>query len=513
MDIFKQIKLYVRQKSILVAIIVSAIIIFVIILNNNKENTNTETTLSEATIVNVTTPAEYSGGQSLSFIGDVRSFTEADITSERSGRVVSVNVSLGQNVTTGTILATLENASERASLLQAEGVYDAAVASAAQSNIGVEEAENGLQNAKNNAVSAFKSSYNTTNGIVVNSIDAFFGNPNKSVPGLRIDGRGFTTDLNNERVTFQSILPTWQARVNTISSESNLETELEYASQNIQRTINVVDIFLIIFNQQENYSRYSETELQSFSNTFTGLRSTLISLQSSIDSAKTGLIASTEALERAKLSAAGGTTSIADAQVKQALGSLRAAQANLSETILRTPINGTVNSISVRQGDFINSFTKVGVVANNNALEVVSYVSDTEAKLLNEGDTVMIEGVIEGVVTEIAPAVDNTTKKTEIRIAAEGEGIINGDTVRVTKEFATENIKQQSVQVPLTSIKFDRENGSLFIVENDILVARPVKLGRILGNSVTVTSGISSTDSFVIDVRGLIAGEKVKIQN
>lgn len=509
MNITQKLRPWLGRKSVRGALVVLVIVVFGLVLQSRNAEVASDQE-PQLPVVSLTTATEYAGGQTLSVIGTVRAFTEAKVTAERAGRVTSVPVALGQQVAAGTILVTLENASERASVLQAEGVYDAAVAAAAQTNVGVDEAATALKNAKSNAVSTFKSAYNTTNGIVRNSIDTFFADPDARVPGLRIDGRGFTSQLNNERVAYQTLLATWQTKANTISTDSDLNTELAYAKESVQRTINLIDTFLTVFATQDNSSRYSDSELQSFTASFTNLRSNLIAVQSSIDGVEAGLASAADAVRRAELAASGGETSAADAQVKQALGALRAAQANLAKTILRTPVSGTVNSLSVRPGDFIGGFDEVAVVANNGALEIVTYVSDIERDLLQVGDVVTVEGLYEGRISEIAPAVNSATRKTEVRIATEGADISNGDTVRVTKEFNGES-KQTTVRVPLTAVKFERENGFVFSVTDGKLEQHAVVLGDILGGSVEIVEGLSATDSFVIDARGLIAGESVSV--
>ena len=333
------------------------------------------------------------------------------------------------------------------------------------------------------------------------------------MPGLKIDGRGFTNQLNQDRVSFQTLLSTWQIKTNTISSDSDLGAELQYASESVQNVINTIDTFIAVFNQQENSDRYSDAELQSFSTTFTSLRANLISTQSSLDAALTGLDAAADTLERAQLSSVGSVNSAADAQVKQALGSLRSAQANLAKTILRTPISGTINSLSVRTGDFINNFDTVAIVANNEALEVVTYISDTERSMISEGDTVLIEGQYEGVVTSIAPAVDPVIKKTQVRIATEGANIQNGDTVRISKEASDQATVLETVRVPLTAVKFDLEDGYMFTISDGRLVSVPVEIGNVFGSSVEILSGITSSDEFVVDARGLQVDEEVEIAN
>lgn len=512
MNVIERIKPFLARRYVRIALILLVIALLGLFNKYSSIDVTLDNSDSEKQLVSVTTPAKYLGDESLSLIGSVRAFTEATVTTERSGRVVGVNVKLGQKIQAGTIIATLENALERASVLQAEGVYDAAVAASAQSGVGLNEAQNVLRNAKNSAVSTFKSSYNTVNGIVVNSIDSFFSNPNTGIIGLKIDGRGFTSQLNTERIEYRVLLPTWQSRVNSISIDSELRAELEYAKENTARTINFVDTFLAVFNQQGDSSRYTQAELQSLGSTYTNLRSSLITVQSSINAALSGLTSAEDTVQRAQLSASGGTTSAADAQIKQALGSLRAAQANFAKSILRAPVSGTVNSLSVRTGDFINAFTPVAIVANNNALEIVTYVSDVELASIQKGDEVIVENEYIGRITEIAPAVDVNTHKTEVRIATEGTSIKNGDTVRITKDIVVENKSDNVVRVPLTAIKFERENGLVFIVIDGKLVSRPVTLGTILGNSVEIIDGLSSEEDFVVDVRGLVVGSEVEIK-
>ncbi|MEN9922021.1 MAG: hypothetical protein RL097_297, partial [Candidatus Parcubacteria bacterium] len=182
------------------------------------------------------------------------------------------------------------------------------------------------------------------------------------------------------------------------------------------------------------------------------------------------------------------------------------------KTVFRSPISGTVNSLSVRTGDFVNSFAPVATVANNTALEIVTYISDNEQALLVKGDTVQINDTVEGNVTEIAPAVDTATGKIEVRIAAEGTSVVNGDTVRITKassEAATSTLS--TILVPLSAVKFEIDNGFVFVVADNKLEARPVTLGVVRGGSVAIVDGLTATEPFVKDARGLQSGALVEI--
>ena len=500
-----------KRTIALLAGIITAVALAILFLGGDIEVVEVEERLPSVT---VTSASSLAGESTISLVGSVRAFSEAAVTAERAGRVTSVNTTLGATVGAGQVLVTLENASENASVLQAQGSYEAALAAAAQSDVGTAEAANGLQLAKNNAVTTLRTAYSTSDGVVRNNIDQFFTNPDSiHTPGLRISGEGSTAALNAKRVAFQDILEQWQSQTNQLTTGSDFTTEIAYAKAQVDSTIEFVDMFITVFNEQERYSKYTQAEITGFSTTFGALRNTLIGQQSQLNATVSNLESAADAVRRAELSASGGTTSAADAQVKQALGSLRAAQANLAKAILRAPVSGTVNELPVRVGDFIGAQTKVAEVANNNALEIVTYASDNELFALQAGDVVTIAGKYEGVITTIAPAVDSNTGKTEVRIATDNQAIKNGDTVRITKNVTTEDVSLIAVRVPLTAVKFERENGFMFGVTDGKLVKFPVALGAIFGGNVEITDGLSITDNFVKDARGLREGDPVEVSN
>jgi multidrug efflux pump subunit AcrA (membrane-fusion protein) len=495
-----------RPTQLIIGVIVIAL--GFLLFGGDDTATDTDAT-TRLPVVTVTTATELQGGTSLSLIGTVRAFTEANITAERGGRVVSVPVTLGQAIRAGQVIASFENAAERASVLQAEGGYEAALAASAQSGVGVNEAQTALLAAKNNAVSVSKSSYSSVSSVVNGNIDTFFSQPEGFLPGLKVAGRGNTAFLNSERVAYQQLLRDWQTKSSTLTADSDLKSALATSRTNVERTVTFVDAFITIFNSGST-GGYSDTEVQTLSTNFTALKASLIGTIASIDAATASLASAEDNVRRASIAASGGTNSSADAQVKQALGSLRATQANLAKTILRSPISGTVNSLSVRMGDFIGGQTSVATVANNNALEIVTYIGESEQSALAVDDVVTIDGSYEGIVTQIAPAVDATTRKIEVRIATEATDIINGNTVRVTKDIqatSTTNV----VLIPLTAIKFETTNGFMMTVVDGKLVQKPVTLGQIRGGVVEIVEGHTLTEPFVLDVRGLTAGSAVTV--
>lgn len=462
--------------------------------------------------IRVATAGNLAGGSSINLIGTVKAFSQAQIETEVPGRVVSVRTTLGDTVNAGEVIAVLENNSEQAAVLQAQGVYEGALAAAAQSTVSVEEATNNLQAANDRAGNAVRAAYTTSDDIVNTLADQVFTkDSNERIIGVRLDASGTAVSLVAKRNQLTAMLQTWSEEVNQINRTGDLKTALTQADARTQAVRTLIEDLTALMVDQ-NPGIFSVSELTSLTAQFQSARADLNAVLANLDTARTSITAATEAVNKARLGGSGNVVSAADAIVKQALGGLRAAQANLEKTILRSPITGTVNALSVDLGDFVSSFTRIAEVANNDALIVTTYVGEADRERLVVGDVVMIEGSVEGTVTAIAPAVDAATKKVEVRIAADSETLKSGDTVSIT--LKNSGVTQEQITaplfVPLTAVKFTETAGTVFVVEDNTLVTRPVEVGEVRGAFVEITSGITPTTQIVIDARGRAAGQKVE---
>lgn len=499
-----------RTKIIRLAILMIVLIGIGVYTNKGKDIVDSAETLPP--VVFVATVSDIDTNQGASFVGTVRAVSEAQIQSERGGQVTSVQVQPGDKVTAGTILASIENSSERAGVLQAEGAYEAALALSAQSAISITDAETALSSAKQNAINTYRNSYTSVYAIVLNDINLYFGNPDSyTTPGVRINTFGNTAYLNTARVALRDTLNNWLQTSNALTQTSNLDSELDSARENVHSVIDMIDILVVATRKASDTDTLDGRLVTSYTSDLNTARATLNATLNTLTSAKTALSNARENLDRAKIGGSQNTdTSLANAQVKQALGVLRNAQANYEKTIFRSPISGTVNSMRIHVGDYISPNTFIGEVANNNALQISIFVGEADIDRFSVGNTVHINNTAEGTVTSVAPAIDSVTQKTEVKIATESSNFTNGSTVTVTAKrqpFTTDNTP---LIVPITAVKFTATTGSLFVVEDGVLVARPVTIGDISGAGVTIIEGLDKDTIFVIDARGLSAGQHVE---
>ena len=115
-----------KQVGVGVGLLVVIVLIGKLLGGDSMTQEETVATTRTVTVAPVSELANNDSG--LPLLGTVTSVSEATIRSESSGKLTRVYKQLGDTVVAGQVIAEFENSGERASVLQAEGAYDAAKA-------------------------------------------------------------------------------------------------------------------------------------------------------------------------------------------------------------------------------------------------------------------------------------------------------------------------------------------------------------------------------------------------
>lgn len=452
-------------------------------------------------------------GTSFSVGGVIQSQTEATVRAEKSGKVTAVYYGLGDFVTAGAIVAELENASERAALLQAQGSLEAATASAQVS-------QTTLAAAKGVAVNTLLSAYAATDNAVHADIDLMFSNPESSSRQFNVESINSQAKIDtlNKRGLVIPILSRQQARSTTLSTSDDLVAELKKTEGELRVIRDFLDTIITTLNASIVTDSVTEATIATYKATATAARTTITSSLSAVVSA-------TQTLDTAQQNTGDNSSaaSASSAALTQAQGALAAARANLERTIIRAPISGTLNSLALDQGNFIQAASPVLTVANNRALEAIAYITAQDISRIAVGGKATLEGSVTGIITRIAPAIDPLTKKIEVHIGLPTQAglpfvskLVNGQSVVIAFEKAaitsTKPLKGP-ITIPIAALKIGSENIVVFTVDTEqTLIPHEIELGTLLGDRVEIKSGLTSDMRIVTDARGLQAGEKVIVK-
>jgi RND family efflux transporter MFP subunit len=459
-------------------------------------------------------------GTGSSIVGTVRSVTQADLLAESGGTVRSVNTTLGARVPAGFVIADLDNASQAAAVLQAEGAYESAVAARNITSLQSGNTQSSFAEAQNQARATYQTAFTTLDTALTTQVDTLYGAQTPIGPQLLISSPSSNIELTRTRQALKERMDAWRDKLSAAPT-TDPTTLLNQASADTQAISDfLVQLAAAASDRESGASPAQTAALAQARATVNGQLSAISGARDAYNAKKTAAAAAGNAN-----SEQGTQLAAANASVKTALGALRAAQAAYEKTRVRATIGGTVNYLPIKVGDYVGAFQKVATVANNGALEIVAYVPEDERGTLTVGMKVTVEDNTTGVITQIAPALDPTTKQYEMHVAVDATpNLVNGQSVRITLPAeapapAATNTKAASstpvssvVLLPLTAVKLLPDSRAVFTVGTDgRLVAHTVEIGDIVGDRITVTSGLTPDMRIVTDVRGLSEGQKVQI--
>ena len=185
-----------------------------------------------------------SGNGSLSIVAEIRSVNEAKISAESGGRVTHVRASLGDFVSAGQILAEVENDSQRAAVLQAEGVLEAAKAANANTTVS-------LDSAQTSALNTLLSTYATYGSTVHDDIDVNFSNPESQTPvfNVQTSESQLKMQLVLNRGALTAVIKRHANIQNSLTGSSDLATELAKTESELRDLRSYLDTLIIVLNK------------------------------------------------------------------------------------------------------------------------------------------------------------------------------------------------------------------------------------------------------------------------
>lgn len=459
----------------------------------------------------------------LSVAGTVSSKSEAQVRPEGAGRVTALYYSLGDYVGAGAVVAELESASQRAALLQAQGAEDAAQANLDKVKKGTRSEtlatlESAQRAARSGAVNALLAAYTAVDTAIAGTTDANFSGTIAIAPrfNFAVSNSSLRNTAENERLGLEALLARERQKSASLSDADDLDSELETTTQELRQVRDYLDDLVALLNVAIPTVEYPQTTVSAALAAASGARASVGGALASLSGAKQGLETARNSLSQGVTGAQPEDVAGAEAALKQAQGAVAAARANLEHAIIRSPISGTINSMSIERGEYVSPAAPVFTVANNGALEVVAYLSENDAREVAVGKRVSFDTGATGVVTKIAPAIDPMTKKIEIRIGVSDprKTLVNGQSVLAGIERAVPQIASGArVTIPIAALKVEADRVSVFTVNaSSTLTAHAVELGALQGDRVEIVSGLSAGMEIVTDARGLREGQQVEVR-
>lgn len=216
-----------------------------------------------------------------------------------------------------------------------------------------------------------------------------------------------------------------------------------------------------------------------------------------------------------KLQEALDAKSTAEFQLRQAETQLDLTQTKLADSVMYSPMNGTVVKQLFEQGEATAAGMPTLVIGRLDKLEVEFGVTDELVIDIKKGDKmkVKIYGAnieVDGVVTGIDASADIETRTFGVKIEIDNEdGLIKPGmiaNVSIPKGLV------KGIMVPIDIIMDDSETSSIFVYneESKTVEKREVVVGQVFGDKIQIKEGLNEGDRIVINGQyGLLDGEEV----
>ena len=195
------------------------------------------------------------------------------------------------------------------------------------------------------------------------------------------------------------------------------------------------------------------------------------------------------------------------------------AKLELDNTQVRAPISGVVSERFIKLGNTITVGEPVFRVTSIEPLVAYLYVPEREYRKISPGQPVRIDidalggEQVPTTVTRVSPSIDAETGtfKVTIEILDPERRIKPGMFARISIVYDKhENV----LQVPRSAIVDEMSRISVFIVEDDVAIRRPVQTGLAANSFVEITSGLDDKDHVItVGQVGLKPDAKVTVIN
>lgn len=472
--------------------------------------------------------------QQVRVTGQFKPAESVELGFERAGRVVRVAYDVGDEVAAGSVLVILDQSELSAQLAQVRATVSAQQSKLNELKRGtrpesitiseskVQSAEVSADEARHSFGDAIRDAYAKTNDAIRSKVDTFFLNP-QTLPQLQFSVSDSQVKVNLEagRIEMERRLNAWAAALFSISSVSDLMPIDVITQGNLSFARDFLSTAALALNNVTAGGSLTQTTIDGWrANVSSGLTAVSTAI-STLSTGREGYKYALSALKIVKnefiLVKAGATTeeiAAQEAQVEQAEANVLTIEAQISKTIIRSPIKGVVTLQNAKIGQIIPPNVTIVSVISQNDLEIEANVPEVDIGKIKTGNNVVFtvdalpNEEFHGALSHIDPAetvVGGVANfKIKISLSNPESRFKSGLTANIT----IETLKKENVLVLPQYAVLETDAGTFVRVANDGITKEiPVKLGvRSEDGLVEILSGILEGDS-VMNV-GLKNGSK-----
>ncbi len=456
--------------------------------------------------------------QEVSVTGRVKAASTALLGFEKSGRIQSVFVKVGDRVKQGDLLAEIESSTAQATLQEVSARLSELKRGSRPEEIAVKEAElakytQDLANAYGGVLDTVDDAFTKDDDALHSKIAGTFSGFKNSSYKLTFSVCDSQLDVNTVwlRYTTEIDIDLWRTERNALPvspEQSDLKGALDKAAGHLEKT----RAFL------ESLSRtltldctIANTALDTYRTNVNTARTNISTAIAAVNTKGQAIasLALTVAKVRDELSLlnAGTAAEVISAQEARVLS----AQGELRKHKIYAPISGTITKVDAVTGEFANTATPLLSIISDNSFEMEANIPEADIAKVKIGDKARItldaygsDVVFEGRVVAINPAetiIDNVpTYKVTLHFTKNDSRIKSGMTANI--DIATAS-RTNALFVPARAVTTKDSEKFISVVNTDSATTETAVTAGLKGSdgSVEILSGITEGATIVIPTK------------
>jgi RND family efflux transporter MFP subunit len=191
-------------------------------------------------------------------------------------------------------------------------------------------------------------------------------------------------------------------------------------------------------------------------------------------------------------------------------------QESLDAYTITAPISGVIEETNISVHDYATSTSYAFVISNKDTMIATYYVSEDVRNTFTEGQKITLEkddNTYSGEIVEIGSAIDQTTGLFKIKAAVTGDtsGLLSGTKATVISDTYHED---NAVIIPYDSVYYDGSQAYVYTVVDGKAKKINIETGLYDNDNIVVTSGLTSSDTVITTwAAQLRDGVEVEIKN
>jgi len=456
--------------------------------------------------------------QEVSETGSVKATEDLNLSFKGIGKISSINVSVGDSVKKGQVLAKLDSSQILAQLQSAEAAlsvastqYEKLLKGSTSEDIktyqdAVDSANHDLQSAYDSALNVLDDAYNkiyNAYNIVSSLQQSYFYMSDQQ--GIKVSSSkdDISSNMKDVRIYID------KAEVN--KTKEDIDTAISHA---ILALDNIYNDLKIIRDQCEQGIYYTsvtaadKTSVDTQKGYINTASTTVISSQQDITAYKIALQKANDNLSFKTANPRAEDVDIYKSQIEQAKANVGLYQSQLSDNSIYSPIDGKITAINVKKGETVNSSESIINLLSSEPFQVKVDIYEQDIVNIKSGDLVKISLVafqketFEGKVLSIDPAekiVDNVVYyQVTIEFPKQPEGVRSGMTADIVIET---NKKEDVLRVSKNAVETINNKETVQVVSNGKIENREIIVGLEGSDYYEVTSGLSERDLIVVGTK------------